>query len=132
MNDRTTASLDFLSSALSLRAQRQRLIAGNIANADTPGYAARELDFADALSKASKPPAAGLDATHGGHLRLSASGGADATIGYEVSTQPSLDNNTVDLDRERAKFADNAVRYESTLRFINSHVRTMLSAIQGQ
>lgn len=58
--------------------------------------------------------------------------GAPGTLGYTVQTQPSLDNNTVDLDRERAAFADNAVRYEATLRFINGNARTMLSAIQGQ
>ena len=49
-----------------------------------------------------------------------------------IATQPSADKNSVDLDRERAAFADNSIRYESTLRFINGHVKTMLSAIQGQ
>ena len=53
-------------------------------------------------------------------------------LGYAVQTQPSLDNNSVDLDRERANFVDNAVRYEATLRFINGNAKTMLSAIQGQ
>ena len=51
---------------------------------------------------------------------------------YSLQTQPALDNNSVDLDRERAAFTDNSVRYEATLRFINGNVRTMLSAIQGQ
>ena len=58
--------------------------------------------------------------------------GAPGTLGYSVAAQPSLDNNTVDLDRERANFVDNAVRYEATLRFINGNAKTMLSAIQGQ
>ena len=53
-------------------------------------------------------------------------------LGYTVQTQPSLDNNSVDLDRERANFVDNSVRYEATLRFINGGAKTMLSAIQGQ
>ena len=53
-------------------------------------------------------------------------------MGYAVQTQPSMDNNTVDLDRERANFVDNSVRYEATLRFINGNAKTMLSAIQGQ
>ena len=57
---------------------------------------------------------------------------AGGTLGYAVETQPSLDNNTVDMDRERAAFVDNAVRYEATLRFINGNAKTMLSAIQGQ
>jgi flagellar basal-body rod protein FlgB len=54
------------------------------------------------------------------------------TMGYVIQSQPSMDNNSVDLDQERAKFADNSVRYEATLRFINSHSKTILSAIQGQ
>lgn len=134
MTDRTSASLDFMSSALNLRAQRQQLIASNIANADTPGFAAREFSFGDALRQASGDGAApaGLAVTHAAH-QLSANGrAAGVAAGYEVSTQPSLDGNSVDLDRERGKFTDNAIRYESTLRFINSHVRTMLSAITGQ
>jgi flagellar basal-body rod protein FlgB len=59
-------------------------------------------------------------------------GGSGGTSGYAVQTQPSLDNNSVDLDRERAAFADNAVRYEATLRFINGSSKTMLAAITGQ
>ena len=57
---------------------------------------------------------------------------ATCTLGYAAQTQPSLDNNTVDLDRERANFVDNSVRYEATLRFMNGQSKTMLSAIQGQ
>jgi flagellar basal-body rod protein FlgB len=53
-------------------------------------------------------------------------------VAYTVQTQPSLDNNSVDMDVQRANFTDNAIQYESTLRFINGHVKTMLSAIQGQ
>jgi len=65
-------------------------------------------------------------------LNSSTSIDRQGTLGYGVQTQPSLDNNSVDLDRERANFVDNAVRYEATLRFINGNARTMLSAIQGQ
>jgi len=69
------------------------------------------------------------------HIPLPAVGelGSQAsTLGYAMQSQPSLDNNSVDMDRERAAFVDNAVRYEATLRFINGHSKTMLSAIQGQ
>ena len=69
------------------------------------------------------------------HIALRATGGAGdggPARGYTVQTQPTLDGNSVDLDRERAAFADNAVRYEATLRFINGQGKTMLSAIQGQ
>ena len=77
----------------------------------------------------------GTDGTsHAGHIPLPAarSGEQPGALGYGVQTQPSLDKNTVDMDRERANFVDNAVRYEATLRFINGNAKTMLSAIQGQ
>lgn len=143
MFDQLTARLDFHANALLLRAQRQEVIASNIANADTPGYVARDFDFASALraagggesGHAASVGASGVAATDARHLRnLSGQGGAAgaARLGYAVQTQPSVDGNSVDLDRERAAFTDNAVRYESTLRFINGHVKTMLAAIQGQ
>ena len=136
-----TSGLDVHSKALVLRAERQRVIAGNIANADTPGYAARDFNFSQALrdaTGASASPAARQTPqapAHNKHIALSnASGGAlDAQrLAYTVQSQPSLDGNSVDMDRERANFMDNAIRYESTLRFINGSAKTILSAIQGQ
>ena len=135
MGPRITDSLDFHGKALALRAERQRLLASNIANADTPGYQARDIDFKSAL--------AGAGAAAGGAMPLAASakghmGGtaATATPGaaavYALPSQPSADGNTVDMDRERASFADNAIRFEATLRFMNGDIRTMLAAIQGQ
>ena len=162
MLDKLTQTLDFHSKALMLRAERQRNIASNIANADTPGYAARDFDFASALSDATAPraqPGAGLPAsiddtprgawdssaadgrTDARHIALKpvvfSGTGSDITAegaraGYTVQTQPTLDGNSVDLDRERAAFVDNAVRYEATLRFINGQGKTLLAAIQGQ
>lgn len=137
MLNKMTERLDFQSEALLLRAERQRAIASNIANADTPGYVARDFNFREALMAASSGPQAMTQAstTAAGHIPLQAqmSGEAlKAKLGYAVNSQPSLDNNTVDLDRERANFVDNAVRYEATLRFINGQSKTMLSAIQGQ
>ena len=130
---RLTQSLDFQAQALNLRAERQRLIASNIANADTPGYQARDMDFARALREATGAgTAAGtLVTTNPGHI--SAGGGArdDAELLYATPSQNSLDRNTVDLDRERAAFADNAVRYEATLRFVNASVRSMLDAMKS-
>ncbi|NBQ88729.1 MAG: flagellar basal body rod protein FlgB [Betaproteobacteria bacterium] len=136
MNDRMMSGLNLMSEALLLRAERQRMLSSNIANADTPGYAARDFDFNRALSSATgSTNGAGpvsLQASDARHI-APASGQRTPTAAQYVSvTQPSLDGNSVDLDRERGKFVDNAIRYESTLRFINSHVRTMLSAIQGQ
>jgi flagellar basal-body rod protein FlgB len=153
MSGRLTESIDFHGRALLLRAERQKVIASNIANADTPRYAARDFDFKAALAEATgydpaaskgagaatgpttKPAQApAVAATHPGHLGgTGGPGRVDSTVmRYRVAEQPSLDANTVDLDRERANFADNAVRYEAGLRFINGSVRTLLSAIRGE
>lgn len=133
MLNRLTDTLDFDGQALALRSQRQRLIASNIANADTPGYAARDIDFAQALRRATGATggSATLATAHAGHLSA-ASGGGEADLVFATPSQTSLDGNSVDMDRERASFADNAVRFEATLRFINSRVRTMLTAVTGQ
>jgi flagellar basal-body rod protein FlgB len=130
-----TAKLDDLGRTLALLAQRQQVLAGNIANADTPGFKARDFDFARALADARGQTGAALTASASGHLQSSgAAAQAPATVQLEWrnADQPALDGNTVDLDRERAQFAENALRYEATLRFINQDVRTMLSAITGQ
>ena len=148
MLDKMTNRLDFHGNALILRAERQRAIASNIANADTPGYVARDFKFSEALSAATSSTsapgitrlaAAGSASTQGAtdprHLPITTvPTGADGRgkLAYAVQSQPALDNNTVDLDRERANFVDNSVRYEATLRFINGNAKTMLSAIQGQ
>jgi len=134
MLNRLTDTLDFQGQALALRSQRQRLIASNIANADTPGYVAREMDFAQALKQATGQLAGApsLAAPRPGHLPgTAAAGGLGTPLLYATPAQTSLDRNTVDMDRERANFADNAVKYEATLRFINGNVRTMLDAIRG-
>jgi len=147
MLDKLTSAMDFHTKALVLRSERQRVIAGNIANADTPGYAARESNFADALRNASGSTgtsvgttpmvgASGTGTPHARHIALGSGtggiGGSGNEQGYAAQTQPRLDGNSVDLDRERAAFADNAVRYEATLRFLNGQGKTMLAAITGQ
>ena len=132
---RLTDALDFQAQALVLRAERQRLIASNIANADTPGYVARDMNFAQALKEATAAGgngAAALATSQAGHLAGSAGARGEAQLLYASPSQTNLDRNTVDMDRERASFADNAVKYEATLRFINGSVRTMLDAIRGQ
>ena len=118
MIQRLGDSLDFQSRALELRSERQRLLASNIANADTPGYVARDMDFAAAL-RASLAAPAGSAAAGEAHLR------------WAAPSQSNLDGNSVDMDRERASFADNSVKYEATLRFINGHVRTLLDAMKS-
>jgi flagellar basal-body rod protein FlgB len=145
MINRLTDTLDFQAQALTLRAERQRLIASNIANADTPNYVAREMDFASALREAtgSLPDAggglapvslaapSGLAATSSAHIALQPGGPGALALKYAAPSQTNLDSNTVDMDRERASFADNSVKYEATLRFINTHVRTMLDAMKS-
>lgn len=136
MLNRLTDALDFQAQALNLRSERQRLIASNIANADTPGYVARDMNFAQALRNATgnSQPAAMLAASQPGHIGGSGApqGGTFSTLMYASPSQTNLDRNTVDMDRERASFADNTVKYEATLRFIGAQVKTTLSAITGQ
>ena len=128
--------LDFHAQALALRSQRQRLLASNIANADTPGFVARDLDFAAALRDATGgggAVAAALRPLRASLASLPASGAdvGQAHLRYAMPSQTNLDGNSVDMDRERASFADNSLKYEATLRFINSHVRTMLDAMKS-
>lgn len=138
MLNRLTDTLDFQGQALQLRSERQRLIASNIANADTPGYLARDMDFAKTLGAATGTlqAASSVATSHAGHIGASSAGLSGGRVGsellYATPAQTSLDRNTVDMDRERASFADNAIKYEATLRFINANVRTTLSAITGQ
>jgi len=133
MLDQLTAGLNFQSNALLLRSQRQQVLASNIANADTPGYVARDFDFAKALQTATGGvPVSTVSTTDARHMRLGQGDPLNPELAYAVQTEPSQDGNSVDLDRERANFVDNSIRYESTLRFINGHVKTMLSAITGQ
>ena len=136
MTSRLTDSLDFQAQALTLRAERQRIIAGNIANADTPGYVARDMDFASALREATGTQAAGSTmagaaTTNAGHIPLSVGSAGALGLKYSAPSQTNLDSNTVDMDRERASFVDNSVKYEATLRFINTNVRTMLDAMKS-
>jgi flagellar basal-body rod protein FlgB len=133
--DRMTATLDFQAAALGLQAQRAKVLASNIANADTPNYQAKDFDFAQALTQATQASAAdaGQPArTHPSHLSAAGAAAPGPALQYRQPLQAALDGNTVDLDVERAAFAENSVRYEATLRFLNSQIKTMLSAINGQ
>jgi flagellar basal-body rod protein FlgB len=135
MLEQMNGRLDALSTSLQMRSFRQQVIASNIANVDTPGYIAREVDFNAVLSQslAEKDPSKAMQTTSAQHMaRAESSEAAQGPLVYSVQTQPSVDGNSVDLDQQRANFADNSIRFESTLRFINSHVKTMLSAITGQ
>jgi flagellar basal-body rod protein FlgB len=127
-------ALRFHAEALNLRAFRQELLAANIANADTPGYQARDIDFRKSLqdAMAGREPAVQLARSARGHASSAAvPGHAAGPALYRAVVQPSLDGNTVDMDVERAQFAENAIRYEANLTFINGQLKTLLAAIQG-
>ena len=104
--------------ALALRSQRLALLASNIANAATPGYKARDIDFGKAL-----------DAANGGASVDKAASGA---LGYRVPLEPSLDGNTVELSTEQTIFAENAVQYRTTLSFLEGRINTVMQALKGE
>jgi flagellar basal-body rod protein FlgB len=125
--------------ALKLREQRTEQLARNLANADTPGYKARDLDFRAALAAATGPAASPdtLRATQARHIGTNAGdamapGSTDAFLKYRTPLAPSLDGNTVDTQLEQAAFADNAVRYQATLSFLSARFRSLMTAITGQ
>lgn len=127
-------ALRFQQTALSLRAARQELLASNIANADTPNYKARDIDFASALTNALAGTAAALPAVKTSPMHLEGNAGASvlgAPMMYRKPVQPSADGNTVDMDVERAQFADNALRYEASVIFVNEKLKGILASIQG-
>lgn len=127
-------ALSVQAQALNLRAHRQQVLAGNIANADTPNYKARDFDFGAALKSAMAGRADGdlaLATTSSRHLQ----GGSDVgmpRLQYRRESQSSVDGNTVNMDVERAQFAENAVQYEAAVTFLSGKLKTLMSAIQGQ
>lgn len=126
--------LGFHQRALSLRAYRQQVLASNIANADTPHYKARDIDFKASLQGAmgSVGGQLNLARTTSRHLASGDGAPAGAKLLYRTETQSSVDGNTVDMDVERAAFAENAVQYEAGITFINQMLRHIQSALQSQ
>lgn len=119
--------------SLSLRSQRNTVIANNLANADTPGFKARDYDFKAVLAQAGGPPASGeqLRVTHNRHLGGSDGSGATGPLLYRVPMQPAQDGNTVEQDREQAAFAENSVRYQASLQFLSSRIQSMVNVLKG-
>jgi flagellar basal-body rod protein FlgB len=120
--------------ALDVRARRGELIANNLANADTPGYQARDIDFRQAMARAAGEQATGvtLSTTQPGHIgATTADAATNPDLKYRTPLAPALDGNTVDAQIEQAAFAENAVRYQATLTFLNSKFRGLLTAILG-
>lgn len=138
MIDKLSEALRFQHEALNLRHQRQQVLAGNIANADTPNYKARDFDFARELARVmsdGRQSGAGLalNATSSRHIAGAAPPlNAATTLIYRIPEQPSLDGNTVDMERERVTFIDNAVRYQASLTLINGTLQGLKSAMQPE
>src|SRR5512139_1138003 len=131
MLNRLDDMLNFHAQALRIRDQRQQVLASNIANADTPNYKARDLDFKAALQGPSAAGGAELATTAPGHLAGNPALAAEAGLLYRTPAQGSVDGNTVNMDAERAAFAENAVHYEFNLNRISQQIKSMLAVIQG-
>lgn len=135
MLNRLDDMLNFHTQALRVREQRQQVLASNIANADTPNYKARDLDFKATLQNALQgTPATGgtaLATTAPGHLAGNPGAAGEAGLLYRTPAQGSVDGNTVNMDAERAAFTDNAVHYEFNLTRLSQQIKSLMAAIQG-
>jgi flagellar basal-body rod protein FlgB len=127
-------ALQFHQTALNLQAHRQQMIASNIANADTPNYKARDVDFRGALQGALNQRFAplALATSSAAHLTSANSLPFETYTGYRVPMQASADGNTVNMDVERAAFTENSLHYEASVTFISSLLSGMRTAISGQ
>jgi flagellar basal-body rod protein FlgB len=126
-------SLGLHEKALSFRADRAEVIANNIANADTPNYKARDLDFASVLEAQHTAGAEPFKAqrTHGGHIAMEGFIDQAAGLRYRTASQPSIDGNSVDTQVEQAKYAQNAIDFQASFTFLNSKFKGLMTAIRG-
>jgi flagellar basal-body rod protein FlgB len=120
--------ISFQASALSLRERRNTILASNIANASTPGYKARDVDFGREMSRqVGESP---VFKTNVRHMDSLAGTGGDA-LQYREPLNPSLDGNTVEMSVEQMEFSENTLRYMTTLTFLNRRISGLMSAIRG-
>ena len=133
MIDKLDAAFRFNREALNLRAERQEVIAANIAHADTPNYKARDFDFSarlnEAVERGRSSQSMSMATTSARHIEGQAQSVSDKDLLYRTPNQSSIDGNTVEMDVERIAFADNALRYESNLTVLNAKIKSMLSAV---
>ncbi len=127
------AALGVHPAALALRARRTEVLANNMANADTPNFKARDIDFKAVLAAqtGAADQAGRLRATSERHIQPAAPV-PDGELLYRNPTLPSLDGNTVETHVEQAEFADNTVQYMASLRFLNGKFKGMMTAIKGE
>ncbi len=119
--------------ALALRSKRAEVLANNIANADTPNYQARDLDFKSILAgvQADQAPLK-LETTHQMHNTSVVDPDFAAELMYRVPMQPSVDGNTVDVQEEMARYTENALSYQASFDFLNRKFKGLTSAIKGE
>ena len=115
---------------LALRTQRLNLLSSNIANADTPGYKARDIDFAAAIEQATAAQSA-IERTHFKHIPLSGSA-AQPEVLYRVPVEVASDGNSVDPAMEHSTFMENALRYQASLQLLDSRIKGLKNAIKGE
>lgn len=115
--------------ALAIRSRRAEILAANLANADTPNYQARDLDFATTLAQLQGEQPA-LRATHAVHLPGRGHGPGDLL--YRMPTQMAIDGNTVEAEQEKAAFSDNALRYQASLRLLGNRIQGLMRALRGE
>lgn len=122
--------------AFRVRTQRAELLANNLANADTPNFKARDLDFrsaiTDASSQSKSPFATEMTKTNSGHIDGGGFTSTSQYLMYRQPTQPSLDGNTVETHIEKAKFMENAMQQQATLEFLNSKITGIRGALRGE
>lgn len=116
--------------ALLLHSRRSELLATNMANADTPHYKARDIDFKEILNCSSENIPVDLSTTHPVHLNTGSVSGRHAYALYRIPQQPSLDGNTVDTQIEKSAFAENALRYQISLQFLGSKIKGIMNALR--
>ncbi|WP_339514146.1 flagellar basal body rod protein FlgB [Pseudomonas sp. RL_15y_Pfl2_60] len=120
--------------ALGFRAQRAEVLANNMANADTPNYKARDLDFASVLAEQNAKAQGGtfsLNRTNAHHISAEGMATAEAELKYRIPMSPSLDQNTVDTQLEQSNYAQNAVDFQASFTFLNSKFKGLISALRG-
>ena len=117
--------------ALVVRSQRAELLASNMANSDTPGYKARDIDFKSALENIQAGNNTRMHTTHAKHIALPDINSSTQTM-YRVPNQSSLDGNTVDANLEKSAFAENALRYQASLTFLDGKFKGLMAALKGE
>ena len=126
------SALGIHADALRVRSQRAELLASNLANADTPNYKARDIDFQSAMKMAASNQSSGMTSTNSKHFQTSTAQFNSPAAQYRTTMQDSLDGNTVDEQIEQAEFMQNSVQYQASLNFLGARFKGLISAIRGE